>query len=230
MFYICLSNFRSYCFIFTVIFLSSIFGNNEHNPDIFDRSSISCEYEWITRYFDAVNEDTSMDEMVDFLFNLRLVFLSKGYEVPEFTSLITNVLDYLLSQGMEIDEKIIEEFYRIFKQKEVQNVNCIFKLLDSHEKVKTYKIKKKKPKIKKEKPEVEMSGKTALGLIKVFAGALCCIIPHPATIAIGGGLVLSGVKDISDELIEMDKENRKKQEIEGLPKPPHHFSPDFFEI
>jgi len=37
-----------------------------------------------------------------------------------------------------------------------------------------------------------------IGLVEIFAGALLCIIPHPVTYTIGGGLILDGVKRALD--------------------------------
>lgn len=47
----------------------------------------------------------------------------------------------------------------------------------------------------------------AIGLVEMFAGLLLCIIPHPATIGIGAGIIADGARRIADAGEDLDQKN-----------------------
>ena len=89
--------------------------------------------------------------------------------------------------SIELDEKFIEEFYIAILSKE-----------QSHELISLSSMGDVEISLVKSKQlnEIKLSDDFAKGFCKALGGALLCIIPHPVTWGIGGGLVVSGVNDM----------------------------------
>lgn len=72
-----------YCSVCASFFLNALNANDQFSiPSTFCR-----EPEWVTRYFNSVDEGTSVEEVVDFLFSLRLALIAKGYQPPALSDL-----------------------------------------------------------------------------------------------------------------------------------------------
>ncbi len=50
----------------------------------------------------------------------------------------------------------------------------------------------------------------AIGLVEVLAGAILCIIPHPATIGLGVGIIADGARRIADAGEDLDQKNKNE--------------------
>ncbi len=55
---------------------------------------------------------------------------------------------------------------------------------------------------------VELPGNCYFGACEAFAGALLCIIPHPAAWCIGTGLIVDGGRRVADGIIQLSEERR----------------------
>ena len=45
------------------------------------------EHKWVVRYFNSVDENTSIEEMVDFLVSFKVSLEAKGFQVPSLSEL-----------------------------------------------------------------------------------------------------------------------------------------------
>lgn len=180
----------------------------------------SCEHEWVSRYFDSVNEDTSIEEMVDFLVSFKLALQAKGYDLPALSDLCLELRDALIHQGIDIGDEEVERIYEEISKREITYVqpSSYLTIINDELNGKIIEIKKKEKKHK----DVKVSGKVAVGFIKFLAGALCCIVPIPAVQVVGATLAGAGLVDMVDGAKEdADKrENQDPMDLERrLPKP-----------
>lgn len=144
------------------------------------------QHEWVERYFNSLDETASIQETVDFLFSLQTSLESMHYFPPSLSELCIKMREYLNVRDVEINETIFEKIYSEISLREsgaivpANNFDTARFIL-----------------IKKSKEEgIEVSDGFAIGFMKALGGALLCVIPHPATIAVGGALVADGIKDM----------------------------------
>lgn len=77
-----------------------------------------CEHEWVSRYFNAIDENTDIEEMIDFLVSFKASLQAKGYQCPSLADLCLQVRDTLIQKGIEIDDDEIEQIYNEIVKRE----------------------------------------------------------------------------------------------------------------
>lgn len=213
-------NFRRlYCPASAVILLTSFLITPLHALDYLDGPGMvpkHLEQEWVSRYLNSVDEDTDVEEVVDFLINLRESLVHKGYQCPTLTEMADGIRRYLIEKQIPFDEEEIQEIYEEIAKRESQIHPASFRLHDGYSK--GFKVElckhKHKHKDKKDKKEFKMKSKGIFGFVKCIAGGLICIIPVPAVQAVGAGLVLNGINDIMDDARETGDENERLQKMD----------------
>ena len=208
---------RFYRPVSAVILLSSLALSPLHGHEYHDgQRSIPqhFEQEWINRYFNSIDEETDVEEVVDFLISTRESLVAKGYACPSLSELCMRVRSALIERGIEMDDEVVQEIYEEIGRRENQ-IGPFFQ--QSYLKIDNkYKIEliKHKHKNKKDKKELKMKSKGVFGFLKCLAGGLICIIPVPAVQAVGAGLILNGINDIVDDARETGDENERLQKMD----------------
>ncbi len=182
----------------------------------------SCEHEWVARYFNSLDDQTSVEEVVDFLVSLKSALEAKGYRVPPLTELCLNVREYLLENGVEIEDADIEEIYNEFLKREGRLVkeNMFLPALNQSLQHRLVEIKKIKKEKKRESPaplkprEPLISDGIKKGFMKTIGGALLCIIPHPVAWGVGGVLMADGVREMIKNVGHQKASNESIEEKE----------------
>lgn len=186
----------------------------------------SSGFQWVNRYFNSLDDDVSIDEIVDFLVSLKTSLQAKGYQVPSLAELCLKVKDQLVRIGVQLDDDEIDEIYdEILKRESILIDHVSFSF--AHSKNLNFKVmhvkKHKQDKDKKEKEEgLKISSDFAKGFMKALAGALLCIIPHPVTLTIGGTLVADGVRDMVQHADDIPDENEIEEKLRNLQRPQEH--------
>lgn len=170
------------------------------------------EQEWVNRYFNSIDAETDVEEVVDFLISLRESLVSKGYSCPSLAEICLRMRDYLIEKGIQFDDEEIEEIYEEILRRQDQIFPTSFQI--SIDKAQSTKVEFVKHKHKKDRNGVKMKSKGVFGFLKCIAGGLICIIPVPAVQAIGAGLVLNGINDIIDNAREEGDENERLKNID----------------
>ena len=182
-------------------------------------SKSNHEFEWVTRYFNSLDDDTSVDEVIDFIVNLRDALEAKGYKVPPFGDFFLKVEEDLMDRGIELDEDVMQELYQKFVERESSYIQ-VSPARDLAAGTKNSKFLQIKSSKKKKNDGIKMSEGTAKGFMKTFAGALLCIIPHPVTWSIGSGLIISGVNDMVKHAGDPIEGESVEERIKSLSPPP----------
>jgi hypothetical protein len=188
-----MKNFLLCSLIFTCFlgFISKSFAFEK--PFLTSSSESSSSYQWVARYLDSIDKETSIEEVVDFLFSVRNLLINEGFSVPLFSEIFLSSLEDLKSHNIEIEEDsfFIESLYdEIISREQQMNSLISFRSLKDAQKPKIILAKKKK------KNDMKISNGFAKGFCKALGGALLCIIPHPVSYAVGGGLLVSGISDM----------------------------------
>jgi len=233
MFCIPFFNCSSYCKFSTLVFLTcfaSGFSDNFSYSKSFSASAAcneDIEIKWIERYLKTVDETVSLEELLDFLVAVRTHFIAKGYEMPSLSSLCVNTFGYLEQEGLALSEDYKDLFFEMILEKENQSDSKIetCNLLNPKPMYMFVKSKKKEGK----RPGIEVPPDIIIGGLKILIGAVCCCVPHPATIAIGGSVVASGLHDVGNGLKETDRQAKEISKEYGPPPVPPHFPEDFFD-
>lgn len=167
-----------------------------------------CEHEWVNRYFNAVDENTDIEEMVDFLVSFKASLQAKGYQCPSLADLCLQVRDILIQRGIEIDDDEIEPIYNEIVKREVVIVqhSSFRQAVNRQSNFNVLQVKKKS------KKEAKVSGKMTVGFVKFLGGALCCIVPFPPIQAVGTALATSGIIDMVDAAKEQGDQNEREQQ------------------
>lgn len=194
---------------------ASMYPNNISHP------KNNHEFEWVTRYFNALDQDTTIDEVVDFIVNLRDALEAKGYTVPCLGEFCLRIREDLTEKGIQFDEDIVDEICEKIMERDSYYLNVEAINITANNMINSGFLNVKSSH-KKNKDKVKMSEGTAKGFMKAFAGALLCIIPHPATWAIGSGLIASGVSDMVKHAGGSDSTEGESAEerIKNFPPPP----------
>jgi hypothetical protein len=174
------------------------------------------EQSWVLRYFNSIDEETEIGELVDFLVTLRESLIHKGYVCPSLLELAIYMQKYLLEQGIEIDEDEMQEIYESINQREQIMISNDFKLASTTWSRPTFELCKNKHKHKhrSNNGEIKMNSKSTTGFMKCLGGALLCIIPIPAVQTVGVGLIVNGVTDLMDGAKEQGDENERLQKLD----------------
>lgn len=174
------------------------------------------ESEWFLRYFNSIDENTEIGEVIDFMVSFKASLEAKGCDCPSLVDILFNTKAYVESQGIEVDEEAFEEIHNEIIRREIPSsgktfTNLVLKNQRPHiELVKKHKHKHKD----KDKKEVKMKSKGVFGFLKCIAGALIFIVPIPGAQAVGSGLVLLGINDMVDSAHEQGEENERLQRLD----------------
>lgn len=206
------------------------------NPPVIDGNpSHPFDHQWVISYLETVNENTSLDEIVGFLTSLRDSLIGQGYTVPPLTKILMDIRDDLIQKGVQVEDEKIKTLYEKLAEKEstmmaamnlkapkfiMAGIGPPFIITEGLRFNKKEKSSSSKETSHTRRSKENVDSKTAIGLVKMLAGALLCIIPHPATITAGGSLVLNGIMDCVDAAREKGDENEKKQKEGPLANPP----------
>lgn len=163
------------------------------------------------RYFYSIDENTPLEEAVEFLVSLRIAIKQQGYEVPRLEDMLIYAEDFMNRQGIIVSQDLMEKMKNICNEKEFgwPPKGCDQQLDDWD----SWQISSKK---KKKQKQIEMSDNMAIGFCEVIAGALLCIIPHPLTLGIGSGLILHGGGQIIGEVADESKKERERRERDEI--------------
>jgi|GEM_PF-3378716 len=183
-----------------------------------------CEHAWVMRYFNCLTDDATIEEVVDFLVSLRTTLEAKGHQVPRLADLCLNTRDYLIEQGLKINDDDIEEIYNeIIKREEALMLPSYSHSINHFSKIKFFETKKHH---KKKNKELKVSNGFAKGFMKALGGGLLCIIPHPATIAIGTALAADGIRDMIEHVSDHSSdEGDIEEKLKSLPPPAQYSNP-----
>lgn len=170
--------------------------------------------QWLTDYLQTVNEETSLEEVIDAILEYRAALMLQGYIMPQVSDLMPYFQANLKERGIELPDEQFEflrgEFVKRERRssKQVEDTGADF--CRHHRRNQGEKKEKKK-----EKWEFSFTRKSIFGLIKFCGGAITFIIPHPAAQGVGIVLMGDGIKDILDEACEGRRdpadENKKTQ-------------------
>jgi len=62
------------------------------------------EQDWVNRYFECLDENTEIGEVVDFLVSVRQSWVARGYECPSLLELAFRLKEELEVQGIDVDD------------------------------------------------------------------------------------------------------------------------------
>ena len=202
----------NYTLFYTILlFTSASLFSFEPQRDLTERSD-SYECKRVLRYFDSLNENTSVEEMVDFLVSLKTSLVAKGYHPRNLTELSIYFKEKFLEHGIELQEREFEKIYHLIERKEATTHPYNFQRASS--KSFAYKIKRANDRDDKEN-EPKIPPKVVVGLFKCMAGGLLCVVPTPFAQTVGTGLILNGISDCinaTSERFEIHAMQRKKEE------------------
>ena len=178
--------------------------------------------EWTKNYFNAISEKSDIEEVVNSLYYLHQYAIHSGCNlVPDLPDLIIIYYEELVKNGFDIPEETLWEVYDAVVSRSKCDISALDYLIDDpkmdpHMLARKHKHKHKHKHKKHKDGELKMSSKMALGFAKFIAGGLCCIIPFPATMAIGTGLMAAGICDMidsaHDESLKTEKANHEAQQ------------------
>lgn len=170
------------------------------------------EQEWVHRYFNSIDENTDVEEVIDFLISLRESLVSKGYTCPSLAEMCLRMRDYLMEKGIQYNDEEFDELYAEILMRQSQIFVNSQGLPISQNWSPKFKLAKHKD--KKDKNTFKMKSKGVFGFLKCVAGGLICIIPVPVVQAVGGGLILNGINDIIDNAREEGDENERLRNLD----------------
>lgn len=223
-----------YLFIFVFLYFLSIHPIiNSNFLAAKNSSSIQDEFyehEWLKNYFSSsFRGDFCIEKALDFLFSIKENLVLKGGDVPDLSEMLLSIQTYVKRMDPLFDETHFDFIYKLLKEREIEHQFNYHNSNFSHEHADILLIKNKKEKPSSTKENKEISGGIILGLCKILAGGLCCVIPYPVAQVAGAALITDGLADLGVECKELDEKNLKYQEEHGPPPPPPRFPPDFFD-
>ena len=173
------------------------------------------EHDWFLRYFDSLDEDVEIGEVVDFLISFKASMEAKGFSCPSLLDILYHTKEYVESQGIEVDSDLFEEIVDEVIKRETPYQPSSYQNLIFKDSKPTFELVKKKHhhKDKKDK-EFKMKSKGIFGFLKCVGGALIFIVPIPGAQAVGSGLVLMGINDMVDSALEQGEENERLQRLD----------------
>jgi|GEM_PF-3216607 len=173
------------------------------------------EQDWIKRYFDCVDDNTEIGEVVDFLVTVRESWLARGYDCPSLLVLAIRLKEEIEAQGIEVEE--IQEIYEEIYRREQAITPTSFRIAPNIFSNPVFELCKHKSKQKdKHDKEFKMKSKGVFGFLKALGGGLICILPFPGAQAVGGALIVDGIKDMIEDAREIGDENERLQKLDEL--------------
>jgi hypothetical protein len=212
---------RSHRATYSLILLVSFVTSPLHSSQFWENESKVVkhfEHEWIARYFESIDDDTEIGEVIDFLAAIRESWIVRGYECPSLLELAIRLREHLSINGIEFDEKEIPMLYEeIYKREQLITPTLFRQAPTNYSKPVVQLCKHKhKHKDKGDKKEFKMKSKGVFGFLKALAGGLMCLVPIPAVQLAGGALVADGIKDMIDDARETGDENELQQKMDEL--------------
>jgi hypothetical protein len=203
--------------IIRIVALSTFFSSYLGSYEIQDQKinenqdTIDKYLKWSVNFFDSLDENSSVGDMVDFLITFRNSLHEMGYDMPLLTDLSCEIRNYLVENGIKITDEEFSEIYGEICLKEQSSIACLY-----GNSIGTIQMVKKHRERKEGTSDTKIKSKSAFGLLKCLAGALICIIPVPVIQAVGAGLVLNGINDCIDDAREQGDENEKIQKMDEI--------------
>ncbi len=188
-------------FQYILAFFLSVTASSEAHSDMF------TEHDQLFQYFQNYTEETSPDEMIDFLLNIKDQLSHQGLEIPRLSMIFIKLKESLICYGISLPDENWNEFLQVLDQKETGFSLAGLKKIGSKHKE---------------------SWKLIWGGCQLLAGALCYLIPHPGAHVAGGILIAGGLTCVGEEIGRLDAENKKEQELKGPPHLPPHFPREYF--
>jgi hypothetical protein len=184
--------------------------------DGLDSISTRYEPELFLMYFNSIDENTEIGEVIDFMISFKASLEAKGCECPSLVDILFQTKEYVEYQGVEVEDEVFEEIYNEINSREIHSGRQTFNnILLKNQIPHTEFVKKHKNKNKdKDKKEIKMKSKGVFGFLKCVAGALIFIVPIPGAQAVGSGLVLLGINDMVDSAHEQGEENERLQQLD----------------
>lgn len=164
-----------------------------------------------TSYLSRINEDSTISEAISFLTDIREYLIDQGYMVLPLEDLCLGMRNYLVQQGIFIDDEEMETLYEEISRQESSTEPSFQLAINTSSKYNLDYIKSSK---KKDGKETKIKSKMMFGFIKCLAGGLICIIPFAPVQAAGAGLVMSGINDCIDSAREQGDENEHIQQMD----------------
>ncbi len=160
-------------------------------------------YEYYTEFFNSINENTNMDEVVDNLIFLRQSIINHGVQCATLREMGGDLIRIIYGHKICPESAILKEFIERIERREVE-------LSQSYARPQVHLSHKKKDKSKRHKPEKELkiNGRTICGFVSTLAGGLVSIVPGCQ--AVGVGLVVYGVSQMMEGVISQGEENERE--------------------
>lgn len=179
------------CVIFSICSLAPIHGSFHFLQELSE-----TEYQWIEQYLHRMNKSSSPREWISFLHKLKSFLDKKGYNASSLIDMAQVYKNELESHGVVINESDFNYLITL-----ICGESSNFILSKSHHS-------------KKHQQETKVPAGLVIGFVKCLAGGLLCIIPHPTTLVVGGGLILSGINECLDVAKKQGEINERRNEEE----------------
>lgn len=195
--------------VFSLIFIlnssTGLMAAESKQPQVLGAHSY---FEYFTEYFNAISEDTDVDEVIDNLILMRQAMINQGVECPTLKQLCRDMIKYICGHCVDVESDVLREFIERVERRELEYIgHCRrpqVELVRSHHRHR-HEDKKKGAK---------MGSKGVFGFIKVLAGALTTLLPVPGAQAVGLALIGFGINEIIDDTRERGDENERLQQMD----------------
>lgn len=158
----------------------------------------TCEGIWLQRYVDAIGDDTTLEEAISFVVGFHNHLVLSGHQLPPLHDLIWEYRKVLEHDDIFMTDTEFAEIYMAVLDRENTISSACYGIDKRSSYISYNTLVKSEKKKEHKKKEMKFSGKMVFGFIKFIAGGMCCIIPHPATLAIGTTIAASGICDMID--------------------------------
>src|SRR5580692_10286039 len=102
-------------FLFLTICFPSLCTSRDCGQNLYLQGTF---YEHFVEYFNSIDENTELEEMVDNLIYLRQSILIQGYECPSIREMCQHAVEYIMGRRVPIDDPIIEELIQRIEERE----------------------------------------------------------------------------------------------------------------
>ena len=184
----------------TAPFTCSLYAHQSHIPTQYH------EHEWVENFFNS-GQEHDVDEVIDFLVAVRASILTKGNQPPTLHELAEYSLNFMASEGAEIDEETIEYVMERLVEKDFDYTSVTSQDIPIM-------LAKHKHKKKSKPPACQITSKQAFGFLKCIAGGLLVLVPYPPAKAVGAGLIINGLNDCLDDARRIGDENQRLKDMD----------------
>lgn len=166
----------------------------------------STEFAWVQDYFDSLDESSSLEEITDFLVNLKLFLDAEGYNTPSLIDLSLWAKKYFHYYDIDIDEEIFEKI-----QEKFENESTILPAINNLRSSQDFCIWQ----IDSKKHKSIFSKDLAIAFCEFIGGALLMAVPIPGASIVGGGMMADAGRRAYNQVKEVNKKNSKSSLAEG---------------